>query len=62
MQFVDPDFNQMTTVHGLVMVLVRNARHGWPGQLDDPADDWCAGYGAAGDEQLVLILPFASAS
>ena len=45
LQLVEPEFfNQMITMHGLVMVF--GAIRGL-GELDDPNDDRCARYGVA---------------
>ena len=46
LQIVEPAFfNQMTTMHGLIMVRRGDAGLRRPGQLDDPADDRRAGHG-----------------
>jgi cytochrome c oxidase subunit 1 len=61
MQLVEPAFfNQMTTLHGLVMVfgaIMPSFRR--PGELADPDDDRRAGHGAAAHEQLELLDPAA---
>ena len=57
LQIISPDFfNQMTTVHGLIMVFgaIMPAFTGL-GKLDDSNDDWRARYGFATDEQLELL-------
>jgi cytochrome c oxidase subunit 1 len=59
LQFVDPQFfNQMTTMHALVMIFgaVMPAFVGLR-ELDDPADDRRARHGLAAHEQLELLDP-----
>ncbi len=43
-------FNQMTTMHGLVMVFGRSCQPLWAWQTDDSNDDWRARYGIAAYE------------
>jgi len=52
LQFVEPNFfNQMTTMHGLVMVFWGgHASLCGLGKLDDSNDDWRARYGIAAYE------------
>ncbi|MEZ5728828.1 MAG: cbb3-type cytochrome c oxidase subunit I [Burkholderiaceae bacterium] len=54
---VSPEFfNQLTTMHGLVMVFRGDhAGLGRVRQLDDPAADRCVGHGLRADEQLQLL-------
>ena len=47
----------MTTMRGLIMVLVPDAGVCGPCQLAGADDDWRAGHGAAPDEQLQLLDP-----
>ena len=59
LQFVKPEFfNQMTTMHALVMIFGGDhAGLRRPGQLDGAAADRRAGHGAAAHEQLVVLDP-----
>ena len=59
LQFVEPDFfNQLTTMHALIMVFgaIMPAHRGLR-ELDDPDDDRGAGHGLAAHEQLELLAP-----
>ncbi len=57
LQLVEPDFfNQMTTMHALIMVFGA-VMPAWVGFANwhDPADDRGTGHGPAADEQLELL-------
>ena len=52
MQIVEPEFyNQMITLHGLIMIFWRcHASFCWLSKLASSNDDWCPRYGFAKNE------------